>query len=203
MVVPDAAPLPALTARDVLDDLPREAAAPDALAHFDREPQCHYAARMRGRDIGGGSSSGSGGGGSRDSGSSSGSSSHGAAVDLSAVGAPLRNHCTLGLAEDTLARIRLIPKEGQPPPPGRSRWEGECSVPAHPFQPPRAGNLCVWGWAMSGHGKGETARMFQGSCVALPACNAVPTAAAAAASLLPPQPGPAGRPAAVAHASPG
>ena len=151
MVVPDAAPLPALTARDVLDDLPREAAAPDALAHYDREPRCHYAARMRGRGIGGGSSSGSGGGGSRDSGSSgsasgrdarsSGGSSHGAAVDLSAVGAPLRNHCTLGLAEDTLARIRLIPKEGQPPPPGRSRWEGECSVPAHPFQPPRAGNL--------------------------------------------------------------
>ena len=153
VVVPDAAPLPALTARDVLEDLPRQAAGPDVEAQYDREPQCYYAACMRGRGAGGGSehsggSSGEGGSGASGSGAStgrsdgrSGRSSHGAAVDLAAVGMPLRNHCIQALEEETLARIRLIPKEGQPPPPGRQRWEGECSLQDHPFRPPRAGNL--------------------------------------------------------------
>lgn len=151
VVVPDAAPLPALTARDVLDDLPRQAAAADVEAQYDQEPQCYYAACMRGRGAGdsggehGGGSSGGGGSGASGSGgaagSSAGRSSHGAAVNLAAVGAPLRNHCIQALEEETLARIRLIPKEGQPPPPGRQRWEGECSLQDHPFRPPRAGNL--------------------------------------------------------------
>lgn len=133
-MVPDAAPLLAITARDVLDDLPREAAAPDAEARYDREAERYYAACMRGRG-----SRHTGDSGGRHTGGSGGASS--CHVDLSAVGAPLRNHCTLGLEASTLARIELIPREGQPPPPGRQRWEGQCSVRAHPYFPPRAGNL--------------------------------------------------------------
>lgn len=112
--MPGPAPLPSLTARDVIGDLSLEAASRnadgDVLTSYGCAPGSWYAASM------------------------------GAAPGLAEVGAPLHNHCTWKLEDDTLRRCRSIPKEGDAPPPGRARWEGALSVQEHPFFPVRSGN---------------------------------------------------------------
>lgn len=58
---------------------------------------------------------------------------------LAVQGAALHNHVTLGCEGDTLARVRLIPKETG----GPLTAMGACSLPANPFFPVRSGNWCV------------------------------------------------------------
>jgi hypothetical protein len=105
-VVPDAAPLPALTARDVFGDLPTDSGSDAA---YDKPPLSHYAAQAR----------------------------PGA---LAAVGAPLANHVTANLQEETRQRCAAVPKEGQALPEGQQRGPGYCGCAEHPQRPARAGN---------------------------------------------------------------
>ena len=91
--VPDAAPLPPLTALDVVGDLPTDSHvtgdpptdSPPAV--YDKPPLSYFAAQAR----------------------------PGA---LAVVGAPLANHVTSALYELTLLRCAAVPKEGQPRGPG-------------------------------------------------------------------------------------
>ena len=105
-MVPDAAPLPALTARDVFGDLPTDSGSDAA---YDKPPLSHYAAQAR----------------------------PGA---LAAVGAPLANHVTANLQEETRQRCAAVPKDGQALPEGQQRGPGYCGCAEHPQRPARAGN---------------------------------------------------------------
>lgn len=94
--VPAPAPLPALTARDVLGDLPAEAAAAGERVPYASAPHSCYAAAMR------------------------------AGAGEAAAGAEVSNHCTLNLDPDVRDRIRHIPREGGPLGRGALAEEQQC-----------------------------------------------------------------------------